>query len=828
MIPGQREYFLIFFFIYLLFTSQFAISQPSGNRDVIAGVSTLWINRPSIGSRLNRGILNYTPILLEGNASLQFLYGFSCNFDHAKCFLGISLVFYNTTGETIYIEGGELVWSANRDRPVQVNATLELGRDGNLVLADFDGTPVWSTNTTGKYVSALKLTDMGNLVLFDTTNRTIWQSFDHPTNCLLPGQNLVSGEKLTASVSADNSSQGLLSLTILNGHLATYINSDPPQYYYASDNPDSRYYSFDGQTLTALQYPPTSIAQYIKLGHDGHLRVYQLGDLETNMLGRLNWKEVDDILTTSDCGYPMVCGRYSICTNGVQCSCPVEGNFFRPFSERNPDLGCTEMTPISCDSSQYHSLVELKNTKYFAFLFNHKLTSGVFWLEGKKIEDCKRACLSNCSCKAAVFEQDYNVNQRGNCLLLNEVFSLMDSGVGSDKTIFLKVQNSSNAPVISPRQKTKPFRVIIGCTLIGIILILSVCSALSKKRSQKSKTGDFLDLEPILPGILTRFSYNELKIITEDFSRKLGEGGFGSVYEGTLRNGTKIAVKHLDGVGQVKESFLTEVKTVGGIHHINLVKLIGFCAEKNHRLLIYEYMVNGSLDRWITHENQENGLTWNTRQRIISDIAKGLAYLHEDCSHKIIHLDIKPQNILLDQYFNAKISDFGLSKLIEKDISKVVTRMRGTPGYLAPEWLSSVITEKVDVYAFGIVLLEILCGRKNLDWSQADEEDAHLLSVFTRKAEQEELMDIVDKNNKDMQLHREAVVEMMSLAAWCLQGDFSKRPSMSLVVKVLEGLVTAETNLDYNFRNVPKVGAGNQQRDATISSKLPSVLSGPR
>ncbi|PHT43604.1 hypothetical protein CQW23_17629 [Capsicum baccatum] len=330
-------------------------------------------------------------------------------------------------------------------------------------------------------------------------------------------------------------------------------------------------------------------------------------------------------------------------------------------------------------------------------------------------------------------------------------------------------------------------------------------SAIFKKRSQKSKAGDFCDLEPILPGILTRFSYNELKIITEDFSRQLGKGGFGSVYEGTLRNGTKIAVKHLDGLGQLKESFLTEVKTVGGIHHINLVKLIGFCAEKSHRLLIYEYMVNGSLDRWIKHEKQENGLTWNTRQRIISDI--------------------KPQNILLDQNFNAKLSDFGLSKLIEKDKSKIVTRMRGTPGYLAPEWLSSVITEKVDVYAFGIVLLEILCGRKNLDWSHADEEDVHLLSVFTRKAEKEQLMDILDRN-EDMQLHREAVTEMMCLAAWCLQGDFAKRPSMSLVVKALEGLVTVETNLDYNFSNVPKVGAGNEQREATISSKLLSILSG--
>ncbi|XP_070037522.1 G-type lectin S-receptor-like serine/threonine-protein kinase SD2-5 [Nicotiana tomentosiformis] len=829
MIAEWRLNIPVILFVYLIFSSsQFAISKQSWNINVslwnsTARVPTFWINNPYVNRNYSTTDFSaITPILLSGKDSgSQFLCGFVCNYEVTGCLLGTLLVLYNSTAiEKKYtILYPQLVWSANRNHPVKANATLQLGRDGNLVLADSDGTLVWSTNTTGKPVSGLNLTEMGNLVLFDKRNRAIWQSFDHPTDSLLSGQDLVSGQKLIASISASNRSQGFFSLTILNGSLVAYTDTNPPQYYYASDYTNDTGLSFDGHTLSLA----STFAQFMKLEHNGHLRLYQFDIYE------LDWKVISDVWTSEsdvgNCGYPMVCGRYSICTSDGQCNCPYEGNFFRPSIGRKTDLGCTALTPITCDSLQYHSLLELSDTRYFAFDVNFQLNSSI-WFEGIKLEDCKTACLSNCSCKAVVWDG----TRRKNCLLLNEVFSIMDNGEGRDKTtVFLKVQNQS--PIISGGKQSRPVKVILGSTLaalVGIILSITTWFILFKKRSQSSKVGDFLDIEPLLPGILTRFSYNELKILTEDFSKKLGEGGFGSVYEGTLSNGTKIAVKHLDDLGQVKDSFLTEVNIVGGIHHVNLVKLIGFCAEKSDRLLIYEYMVNGSLDRWISHEKKENRLTWKTRQSIISDIAKGLAYLHEDCSHKIIHLDIKPQNILLDQYFNAKISDFGLSKLIEKDKSKVLTRMRGTPGYLAPEWLSSVITEKVDVYAFGIVLLEILCGRKNLDWSQADEEDVHLLSVFRRKVEQQQLTDMVDKNDEDMLLHKEAVTEMMSIAAWCLQGDFSKRPSMSLVVKVLEGLVTVETDLDYNFTNIPEVREGNQQREATISSRFPSVLSGPR
>ncbi|KAL3717275.1 hypothetical protein ACJRO7_008795 [Eucalyptus globulus] len=215
----------------------------------------------------------------------------------------------------------------------------------------------------------------------------------------------------------------------------------------------------------------------------------------------------------------------------------------------------------------------------------------------------------------------------------------------------------------------------------------------------------------------TRFMYDNLKTIIEEFSKKLSICGFGFVFKGNLSDGTKVAVKRLDGFGQVKKSFLAKVETIGNIHHMKLVRLVGFCAEKSHRLLIYEYMSNGSLDRWIFHKSNECVLDWQQGKKIILVIAKGLNYPHEECRQKIVHLDIKPQNILLDGNFNAKVADFGLSKLIDMDQSQVVTIMRGTPSYLAPKWLSVAIIEKVVVYSFGVVILEIVCERKIFDHS---------------------------------------------------------------------------------------------------------------
>ncbi|CAL4977422.1 unnamed protein product [Urochloa decumbens] len=303
-----------------------------------------------------------------------------------------------------------------------------------------------------------------------------------------------------------------------------------------------------------------------------------------------------------------------------------------------------------------------------------------------------------------------------------------------------------------------------------------------------------------IPGMPTRFTFQQLEEATNHFRNKLGEGGFGSVYEGQYGE-EKIAVKRLDQAGQ----------------------------EKSHRLLVYEYMPKGSLDKWIynRHDNDAPPLDWQTRRKIITHIAKGLSYLHEECIKRIAHLDVKPQNILLDENFNGKLSDFGLCKLIDQDKSQVITRMRGTPGYLASEWLTSQITEKADVYSFGIVVMEIISGRKNLDTSRS-EESIHLITLLEEKVESNELADLIDKHSTDMQAHQQEVIQMMRLVMWCLQIDCKRRPQMSDVIKVLEGHMNAETEIGHKFVTTNLALFPVAKTLGYSDPPVASVLSGPR
>ncbi|CAL5342857.1 unnamed protein product [Camellia sinensis] len=817
----------------LMCSSSFHLVNAQPVDYLIATVSTSWTITNHPPPALKASDFLWRPILLRRGLRARFSLVFCCDFAYTACIVGILIQKQTSLQQDEIADAPQLVWSANRNHPVKLNATLQLTQDGNLTLSDSDGTSVWSTGNHS--VSGLNLTEDGNLVLFDRNNEIVWQSFNHPTDSLLVGQGLVLGQKLTSSTSASNWTEGSFSLALRSDqnfyYLSAYLGSNPPlPYFQANLFSHVNYVKFENESFLGLgQKIPvasSSSPQFIRLNPDGHLKAYEWRGY--------NWTAVADLMTSDidNCRYPMVCGNYGICSSNGQCSClpgAIGNSTFRQISYGQPNLGCSLVTPISCDYSQYHTLLELKNTSY-NFSFYEYLD------EKLALEDCKTSCLKNCSCKLALFVHTSANDSRQGCLLLSEVFSLISNkGTTYEKVaVFLKVQNPIPSTINSPQKKSGLVNIILGSNLGAFFVVFFVVASciFYFKKKQESEDFDEFFVDQV-PGIPTRFSYEELRAMTSNFNDKLGEGGFGSVFQGTLSNGTKVAVKRLNGFGQVKKSFLAEVETIGSIHHVNLVRLIGFCAEKSYRLLVYEYMSNGSLDTWIFRRHQELTLGWQSRRNIILDIAKGLTYLHEECRQKIFHLDVKPQNILLDEYFNAKISDFGLSKLIDKDQSQVETMMRGTPGYLAPEWLNLIITEKVDVYSFGVVVLEMLCGRKNLDRSQP-EEDMHLLSLFKRKVEEERLLDIVDKYNDDMQTNRAEVVEMMRVAMWCLQSDFSRRPSMSVVVKVLEGSIDVENNLDCNFtipvipRSIAAVGQQEYTTGAATTILFPSALSGPR
>ena len=285
-----------------------------------------------------------------------------------------------------------------------------------------------------------------------------------------------------------------------------------------------------------------------------------------------------------------------------------------------------------------------------------------------------------------------------------------------------------------------------------------------------------------------RFTANELCSFTRNYFKTLGAGGFGTVYEGQLHNGMKIAVKVLNRslAKTGEEQFMAEVGTIGRTYHRNLVRLYGFCHDQFMNALVYEYIENGSLDKYLFNDKKE--IEWEKLHDIAIGTARGITYLHEECQHRIIHCDIKPGNILLDANYFPKVADFGLAKLCNCDDTHVtLSGYRGTPGYSAPEYLlkNHSITQKCDVYSFGMVLFEIVGRRRNTNVTTSESLDWFPKQVWDEfeKNELDAMTMACGIDEKD----REKAIRMSMVALWCVQDSPEARPPMSAVVKMLEG-----------------------------------------
>ncbi|KAH7657741.1 S-receptor-like serine/threonine-protein kinase protein [Dioscorea alata] len=820
--------------------------------------STSWKNNndfiPSVkfidGTKV-RLILLYGPGVLKVGSILGHGCGFVCSPSwNGLCQFAVVLLESSDSKLVNTRTLPQIIWSANRDNLVEENATLEF-INGSLILKNSNGDGVWSSKTSSLNVVGMKVADYGpNLVLFNKQNKSVWETFNHPTDTLLSSQFLRKGQSLTSSPKFMNSSTGLFSLSINHNLLTAYVHAEAPIPYLVLGDFSNQSAPEDSLSFVTLQnghlvlgfkiskevycaaldetkWLPAS--DFMRLDSDGSLRIYSWQWLK-------GWMVVYDFMEGRDpCQLPLRCGNYGVCRKG-QCSCPKsldEGAYFSPKDDQSPQLGCSQVG-IFADGFK---LVDFGSLSYFAYSDPESAVHGI-----QKLDDCKEACLRNSSCEAVFFLYSDSDAFNGLCYLPSIVLSIQAEPVEDPKGASFAVApapaSTSSLAVLSPRTSASYLKVRVALSgspapsstavppplptlpssarkskkINVFVFFAAVVPAVSvfavifvvllwRRRRRRRHNNDDEFIEQV-PGMPVRFSYKELCIATAEFSQKIGRGGFGTVFRGVLNDGTLVAVKRLERDGQGMDEFLAEVKTIGSIHHINLVQLIGFCAEKSHRLLVYEFMTNGSLDTWIFGKRKQE-IDWITKVKIITDIAKGLAYLHEECRQRIAHLDVKPHNVLLDDKFNAKVSDFGLAKVIDRDRSQITATVRGTLGYLAPEWQHSEhITVKADIYSFGIVLLEILCCRKNLDYSQNDSR-IRLLSLLKRKADENQLISIVHWPKRefycDEEEEEEEALKLIRLGLWCLNDDYKKRPSMSTVVKFLEGAVELDDQMSFSL-----------------------------
>ncbi|XP_042501065.1 G-type lectin S-receptor-like serine/threonine-protein kinase At2g19130 [Macadamia integrifolia] len=705
-----------------------------------------------------------------------------------------------------------VVWVANRDKPIsdKSSSQLKLLEDGNLVLLDSSKTHIWSTNLTSLTLNSTEavLLDSGNLVVRHKQNSSafIWQSFDHQTNNFLPGAK-VGRNKLTNTsyiltswknsedpamgifsqeqdpagsaqyFLSGNSSQSYWTSGPWNGHIFSLIpEMEANNYFYFS------YVSNQNESYFTYNVYNTSFITRLVMDVTGQAKQFVWQDGVGWNLFYSQPRKICDVYAL--CGAFGTCHEQELpfckCLQGFKPRSPTDYNNLSDWSG-----GCVRKAPLLCGNN-----VSINGEKDgLLSMPNMRLPANPHSLEVESAQACELACLNNCSCTAYAYDGGCSVWE-GDLLNLQQ-FSRRDSGGGN---LFLKL-SASELSSSGGKKKGSVMYAIVG-VIVGVVLLLGSVLLLFWWWRRRNVFGPLNQTD----GFLVQFSYKNLQIATKNFSKQIGSGGFGSVFIGTLPDLTIVAVKKLfEGLSRGEEQFRSEVSTIGMIQHINLIRLRGFCFQGTKRLLVYDFMPNGSLDSHLFHDKKGfEILDWKTRYQIAIGIARGLAYLHEKCRDCIIHCDIKPENILLDAEFCHKVADFGMARLVGREFSRVLTSMRGTIGYLAPEWISGVaITTKADVYSSGMMLFELISGKRNS--SQGGDGKVRYFPTWAARKinENGEIISLLDCRLEDNSDHAE-LARACKVACWCIQDDEAHRPSMGLVVQMLEGL------MDVNLTPLPR------------------------
>ncbi|KAF3777329.1 G-type lectin S-receptor-like serine/threonine-protein kinase [Nymphaea thermarum] len=698
-----------------------------------------------------------------------------------------------------------LVWTAGDASPAVVDggASLNFSSDGNLRLLNGSGTVVWQSLTGNKGVSVAAVEDSGNFFLKNGSS-TVWDTFSYPADVVVQQQNFLVGQALRS---------GLYSFEFVNSTVELRLKWNISIVYWSISNSSiagkltspalvldatgvvtlvDPLLSAPSKWIYSSDYSSESVKfRFLRLDSDGNLRAYSFDGKNLSP----QWSAVED-----QCLVYGWCGNNGMCVyNDTKPVCTCLSQDFVPVDSGDPRQGCKRKQLLG-DCPDNISMLELKNTIFLTYPPDTGDINQYFFIP---FSPCKENCLRTGGACSGSTSLD---NGSGRCFfkIKNFISAYQSSVVPSTsfvKVCGLGVLNPDMASAGGSSKRGSPHRgirvvvivIVIVATLSSLICLETVLWWWLCRRGNKfgGLSSQYALLE-YASGAPVQFSYKELHQATKGFKETLGAGGFGQVYRGTLGNRTIVAVKRLEGIEQGEKQFRMEVAAISSTHHLNLVRLIGFCSEGRHRLLVYEFMRNGSLDSFIFSDNAAR-LDWDARFRIALGTARGIAYLHEECRDCIVHCDIKPENILLDDNYNAKVSDFGLAKLINhKDNQyRTLTSVRGTRGYLAPEWRANLpITSKSDVYSFGMVLLEMISGRRNFDVS-GETGMKKFSSWAFEEFERGNIERIVD-NRILKQADMEQVLRAVQASFWCIQEQPSQRPHMGKVVQMLEGILVME------------------------------------
>ncbi|KAI3967217.1 hypothetical protein MKW92_007016 [Papaver armeniacum] len=765
-----------------------------------------------------------------------FKLGFFGASNSSSCYVGI---WYNNIPEQT------IVWVANRDNPLKDSSgSLSITRDGNLVVLDGRGMVLWSTNLTNiaSNNTMAELLDTGNLVLRDEEDgeKILWQSFENPADTFLAtmvlGGSRRTGKRqgLTSWKSESDPSTGIFylgleltdipQLVIWNGskrhwrsgpwNNKNFIGTPamPSAYsngfFISNDDPeDNVYFSF--------KFTDNSVRRFA-LSH--------LGETFGEALIENKWKRFWSTNKNKECDVYGKCGPFGSCNilESPICSC-LRGytpRFNDDWSKGNWSGGCLRKSKLKCERNETGNSNKGVKEDGFVTINNMKVPDFAYWLRSSlNVEKCEQECLNNCSCLA--YWHDSGVG----CLTWSG--NLVDISKFSEGGVDLNIRVAHSE--LDRKKNTKA--IVIASVLIGAFVIAG-CTYLcwrwmtTQKGKQKKdmETSLFQKDESSDPNMLTAdnpdlnfFKYETLNIATNNFigANKLGAGGFGPVYKGTLADGQEIAVKRLSkGSVQGLEEFTNEVIVILKLQHRNLVRLLGCCVEGDEKMLIYEYMPNKSLDAYLFDPTKRALLDWRKRFQIIEGISRGTLYLHRDSRLRVIHRDLKASNILLDEQLHPKISDFGMARIFRgNELEANTIRVVGTYGYMPPEYvMEGQFSEKSDCFSFGVLLLEIVSGKRNSSFYY-EETPLSLSGYAWQLWNEQKLQSFIDPSLLSEPIFEAEILRCIHVGLLCVQ-DFAKdRPNMSTTLSMLVSEIAVLP--------IPKQPAFMERRIST-NSNLPA------